>query len=108
MPGWAKILRESGAAVAQAGLYETRPLSSPILERIAPGDVVVFKSASAARVCAEAVRCDTSTVRAVCIGKPSAIAAERYGFSVTTAPRTDDEALFEVILQNFGSKGNLD
>ncbi len=105
MPGWSGILRESGAAVAQAGLYETRPLASPILEQIAPGDVVVFKSASAARVCAEAVRCDKSTVRAVCIGKPSALSATRHGFSVVAAPRTDDEALFETLVENFGNKG---
>ena len=97
-PAWSAILREAGADVSQMALYRTIETPSPLLASIAPGDVVVFKSASAVEVCALAMRCERSLVRAVCIGAPSGAAAKRLGFDVYAAPRASDEALFEVVL----------
>ncbi len=68
-----------------------------MLENIADGDIVVFKSASAVEVCASRITCDKSKVRAICIGAPTAAAAKAAGFDVTTAPRANDEAIFDVL-----------
>lgn len=105
-PAWGAILERAGAKVVQVGLYQTRPTPSPVLKNVAPGDLVVLKSASAAGVFANAIAFDRSQIDAVCIGKPSAEAASQYGFRVSVAPRTDDEAIHRTILEVAGSRNS--
>lgn len=104
-PKWRGILERTGADVLQVDLYRTIPTPSPVLENVEPGDIAVFKSASAVEVFAGAIACSTARLRAVCIGKPSAQAASKYGFIVTATPRTDDRAIFKAVM-NMASPPN--
>ena len=105
-PTWASILSAAGAQVSRVELYRTVRTPSPLLAGVVPGDLLVFKSASAAEACAEALVCERSSLRAVCIGNPTAAAARRLGFEVTVASRASDEALFAVVLGLAGRAGD--
>jgi uroporphyrinogen III methyltransferase/synthase len=96
---WKGILAAHGIDVEEIGLYETAERHSPVLEHCAPGDIVVFASASAVKVFRRHFKGCAEGITAVCIGKPSALAAGEAGFEdILTAPRASDDALFETII----------
>jgi uroporphyrinogen III methyltransferase/synthase len=98
---WKGIFTEHGTDVEEIGLYETVETSPQVLVNLAPGDIVVFASASAVRAFAKRGDPGVEGIRAVCIGKPSALAAREAGFEdIMTARGATDDALFEAIVGN--------
>ncbi|MDR3332336.1 MAG: uroporphyrinogen-III C-methyltransferase [Synergistaceae bacterium] len=99
-PEWTGILLESGIGFEEIKIYETTESAPQSVNLCDEGDAVVFASASAVRAFTRAVDPgkDLEKIFAVCIGRPTALAASEAGYDAVTAIDADDDALFDAIL----------
>lgn len=84
--------------------YETRytaPNTQEVRERLVPGTVVTFTSASTVTgfVCALGEDTDYSAITAACIGKQTEAEARQYGLHTITAEKATMDALIQRIVE---------
>lgn len=105
-------LLEAGRIVADIPIYKTicRAEDAALLrERLNAGsvDAAAFTSASAVRGFAQSVEgCDLTGFAAICIGKQTAEAAEKYGMRIRIAAQATIDALIDCTVSALYSEGD--
>ena len=106
-------LEEAGLAVEDVALYRTVYEVNPVLreeveQMIDAGeiDAVTFTSASTVHGFTEAMgEIDYGKIRAVCIGRQTALAAEQFGMNVEISEQATMDSMVEKILKTFCANG---
>ena len=106
-------LEEAGLAVEDIALYRTVYEVNPVLreevERMIDAgeiDAVTFTSASTVHGFTEAMgEIDYGKIRAVCIGRQTALAAEQFGMNVEISEQATMDSMVEKILKTFCANG---